>query len=391
MPQREAFLKPLFKKELDLVILFVTSICNARCRTCFYWLELNRKGDMTYEELSKLSSTMPNFQDLWLSGGEPFLRKDLAEVITLFHKNNGIRGVRIPTNGLPTDQTVKIVKVVLEQCPRIQLEIDISIDGFSKTHDRIRAVPGNFDKALQTMKELETLRKTWPNLTLYVNSVITSENRTEIAHLGRYFSEKHDLDGHYFQIIRGDPKDQSLQTVKPEELKEAYREILPLNFHYISKTTRLKGMLDGFRKAFWKAGYAFSYETQLRNYAYGTKWKMPCTAGQTSVVIDYNADVRVCELRKPIGNLRRYEMDFQKFWGSVERKREVRQVELDQCFCTHICFMYDSMRHSKRVMLWELPKLAIKLATTTLLKHRTERPNPVLEKENEPSPLPTVS
>ena len=82
---------------------------------------------------------------------------------------------------------------------------------------------------------------------------------------------------------------------------------------------------------------------------------MPCTAGQTSVVIDYNGDVRVCELRKPIGNLRRYGMNFNEFWGSLERKIEVRQVELDQCFCTHICFMYDSMRHSKRVMLWELP------------------------------------
>ena len=369
MPQREEFLKPLFKKELNLVILFVTSICNARCRTCFYWLELNRKGDLTYDELSKLSSTMPKFQDLWLSGGEPFLRKDLAEVVILFHKNNGIRGVRIPTNGIPTDQTIKVVRRIMEQCPRIQLEIDISIDGFARTHDRIRAVPGNFDKALRTMQELETLRQTWPNFTVYVNSVITSENRTELIPLGHYLLEKHDLDGHYFQIIRGDPKDQTLQAVKPEELKETYRDALPLNSQYVSKTNRSKGRLDGLRRAFWKAGYAFSYETQFRNYAYGTKWKMPCTAGQTSVVIDYNADVRVCELRKPIGNLRKYGLNFQEFWSSIERKREVQRVELDQCFCTHICFMYDSMRHSKRVMLWELPKLAIKLAATTLLKH----------------------
>jgi len=82
---------------------------------------------------------------------------------------------------------------------------------------------------------------------------------------------------------------------------------------------------------------------------------MPCTAGQTSIVIDYNGDIRVCELRKPIGNLRKCEMDFQRFWDSIERKREVQQVEHDKCFCTHICFMYDSMRHSRRVMLWELP------------------------------------
>jgi len=387
LPEREAFLKPLFKKELDLVILFVTSSCNARCRTCFYWLELNRKGDMTYGEISKLSSTMPNFQDLWLSGGEPFLRKDLAEIISLFHNNNKIRGVRIPTNGLPTDQIVKTVKTVLEQCPQIQLEIDISIDGFSTTHDRIRAVPGNFNRALQTMQELENLRKTSPNLTLYVNSVITSENRGEIVPLGRHFSENHDLDGHYFQIIRGDPKDKSLQTVRPEDLKKTYQEVLQLNLRYISRTTRFKGKLTRLRKAFWKAGYAFTYETQLKNYTYGDKWRMPCTAGQTSIVIDYNADVRVCELRKPIGNLRKCGMDFQKFWHSKERRREVRQVEFDQCYCTHICFMYDSMRHSKRVMLWELPKLAIKLATITALKRRTQTLSAKLERENQAIPV----
>jgi Fe-coproporphyrin III synthase len=343
---------------------------------------------MSYDEISKLSSTMPKFQDLWLSGGEPFLRKDLAEIINLFYRNNGIRGVRIPTNGLPTEQTLKIIKTVLEQCPKIKLEIDISIDGFSQTHDRIRAVPGNFKKAVHTMTQLEALRSDWPNLTVYVNSVITSENRSEIVPLGLYFKESHDLDGHYFQIIRGDPKDHTLQAVEPEALKQTYRQVLPLNSHYVSKTPRVKGKLDVFRKAFWKAGYAFSYETQLSNYAYGTKWKMPCTAGQTSIVIDYNADVRVCELRKPIGNLRRYGMDFQKFWKSTEREMEIGRVKLDQCFCTHICFMYDSIRHSKRVMLWELPAHSLKQALTALLfKRGTEKTKPaILDQTSELAP-----
>ena len=238
--------------------------------------------------------------------------------------------------------------------------MDISIDGFSETHDRIRAVPGNFEKALKTMADLERVRESAPNLTLYVNSVITRENQSEIIQLGNYFKQTHDLDGHYFQIIRGEPKDQTLQVVEPTELQQTYIETQPLNLEYVSKPSRKKSRLDGLTKAFWKAGYMFSYETQFKNYAYRTKWKMPCTAGQTSIVIDYNADVRVCELRKPIGNLRKFGMDFSEFWDSIERKREVQQVELDQCFCTHICFMYDSMRHSKRVMLWELPKLYAK-------------------------------
>jgi len=373
LPQREAFLKPLFVKKLDLVILFVTSICNARCRTCFYWLELNRKGDLSYDELSRLSSTMPHFEDLWLSGGEPFLRKELTDIIALFYNNNHIRGVRIPTNGLPTEQTLKSVKSIIELCPELQLEIDISVDGFAEAHDRIRDVPGNFKKALDTLRELEILRQQTPNLTLYVNSVITSENRNEIVHLGDYFRDNFDLDGHYFQIIRGEPKDPSLQAISAEELKTTYQNLLPLNTHYISKPPRAgTGKFDSVRRAFWRAGYEFTYDAQLRNYANHTKWRMPCTAGQTSMVIDYNGDVRVCELRKPIGNLRNYGMNFEKFWESMDRQREVRQVKADQCFCTHICFMYDSMRHSKRVMLWELPKTSIQTAVKRLVVRKAQ-------------------
>jgi len=356
MPHRDEFLKPLFMKRLQLVILFVTSICNARCRTCFYWLELNKKGDLSFEELSKLSSSMPEFHDLWISGGEPFLRKDLAEIIKLFYDGNKVRDVRIPTNGLPTAQTTSIVKATLENCPDLQLEIDLSIDGLHETHNQIRGVPGNFEKACTTLAELQELRKRFANLSLYVNSVITRENENEIVQVAEYFKKNADLDGHYFQIIRGDPMDTSLRSVNPKRLKEIYDSVTPINFDYISKTRGQEGLMNKVRKTFWKAGYLFTYETQYHNYVSRRHWKMPCTAGQTSIVIDYNGDVRVCELRKPIGNLRKHGMDFTKFWNSMERTSEVRQVAVDKCFCTHVCFMYDSMRHSRRAMLWELPK-----------------------------------
>ncbi|PYV25546.1 MAG: hypothetical protein DMG24_09035, partial [Acidobacteria bacterium] len=71
-------------KRLKVVIFFVTSVCNAKCRTCFYREELNRRGDLTLEEIGKLSRTMPRFTDLWLSGGEPMLRPGLTDIVHLF-------------------------------------------------------------------------------------------------------------------------------------------------------------------------------------------------------------------------------------------------------------------------------------------------------------------
>ena len=353
-------------------------------------MELNHKGDLSFAELSKLSSTMPQFHDLWISGGEPFLRRDLAEVVQLFYNNNKVRDVRIPTNALPTPQIISTVKKILESCPNLHLEIDISVDGFAETHDKIRGVEGNFEKALETLTLLETIREEQPNLTLYVNSVITRENQEEIIELGEYFKQNADIDGHYFQIIRGDPKDRTLENVTPNELKEIYRKALALNLHYLSKAQRKESTLDRAKKAYWAAGYAFTYRTQYSNYVNGASWKMPCTAGQTSIVIDYNGDVRVCELRKPIDNLRKHGMDFQRFWRSIERRLEVQSVKLDKCFCTHICFMYDSMRHSKRVMLWELPMLHFERFFHNL-PHKTGAKAPLkatLNSETTPTTIP---
>jgi len=50
------FIKP--QKKFHTVIFFVTSRCNALCRTCFYWQELNQKGDLTFDEIKIISETM---------------------------------------------------------------------------------------------------------------------------------------------------------------------------------------------------------------------------------------------------------------------------------------------------------------------------------------------
>ena len=92
--------KVLQRKKLEGVFLFVTSRCNSKCRTCFYHSKLNDDRDLTFEELRTVSRTAPQFDKLWLSGGEPTMRKDLVEIVRLFHEQNGIKVVNFPTNGL---------------------------------------------------------------------------------------------------------------------------------------------------------------------------------------------------------------------------------------------------------------------------------------------------
>ena len=75
---------------LNTLISFVTSRCNARCETCFYWKELNQCGDLSFEEIDTLTRTMSRFRELWLSGGELMMGPRLDEIIQLFVDRNGI-------------------------------------------------------------------------------------------------------------------------------------------------------------------------------------------------------------------------------------------------------------------------------------------------------------
>src|SRR5918998_5834081 len=152
MPNKAAQLYKLMRstgreRRLGTVIFFITSRCNARCETCFYHEELNRPGDLTFAEIERVSRTMPPITDLWLSGGEPTLRHDASEIIDLFVRSNGVRRVIIPTNALIKSRVSEIVEGALQSHPELHLYLNVALDGYGQTHDRIRGVPGNWEKA----------------------------------------------------------------------------------------------------------------------------------------------------------------------------------------------------------------------------------------------------
>ncbi|MDQ3828956.1 MAG: hypothetical protein M3361_06545, partial [Candidatus Tectomicrobia bacterium] len=127
---------------------------------------------------------------------------------------------------------------------------------------------------------------------------------------------------------------------------------------YVERSHRRRGR-GPVSAAVWRTFYlgrlAIYNDIQYTNYTSGALWPMPCTAGETAAVIDYHGDVRICELRRPIGNLRDYGCDFGRLWNSHARTAEVAQMRQDRCDCTHICFIDDSATYSPKVALLQSP------------------------------------
>jgi len=343
-------------KRLKLVIFFVTSLCNAKCRTCFYWEELNQRGDLTWDEIKKLSTTMPQFTDLWLSGGEPMLRPELTEILHLFYVNNGIRWTNFPTNGLLPERTAEWVARICTENPELHLDLNVAVDGLHEMQDSIRAVPGNFTKTLETLEALQPCRAKFSNLRVNVNTVICAENFNEVLNIADFVKKQCDVDGHYFNVIRGNAKDEGLKRIPLERLPALYREIQKVYSHYAPTwLRRSKGVKEKIGEIYYEGMLALHNKIQLENMESPHPWPMPCTASETSIVIDFNGDVRACELRTKLANLRDFDCDFGKFWDTQNRKDEADFIVRDQCWCTHVCFIHDSLRHSPKTMLYDVP------------------------------------
>lgn len=140
----------LAKKNYKFVdcVIAVTYRCNSRCTMCNIW-QIKDNPKLTLDDLKKLPKTL---KDINISGGEPFLRPDLPEVIRVVTETCPKARITISSNGFMTDFIVKQMKKILEVNPNVG--IVISIDGLEKKHDEVRRIPDGFKKDMETIRRL---------------------------------------------------------------------------------------------------------------------------------------------------------------------------------------------------------------------------------------------
>src|SRR5512138_1571972 len=168
------------------LVLFINSICNMKCEHCFYWRSLNRRDDLTVEELFALSDSLGRIENLNLSGGEPFLRKEFAEICRKFIRTNGVEQIYVPTNGYFTDRTVAAIEDVLREPSLTLFAVELSLDGMPEFHDTFRGARHAFERAMATYDALVEIQARDPRLRIHSISTATDVNLDEIRTLTGY-------------------------------------------------------------------------------------------------------------------------------------------------------------------------------------------------------------
>lgn len=335
------------------LILYVTSRCNLRCEHCFYWRKLNKgKKELSLEEMKKISRSMGRLLWLALTGGEPFLRSDLADIARIFVENNGVRHISIPTNGVFTERIVEQVERMLKENPETTLTVTVSCDGLEEMHDKIRGMKGAFKALVKTVGELKKLKRRYKNLGVSIVMTFTRTNQKEFGKAYEYLRDGLKPDEIVINLIRGEPRKPRTAKVEMGLYKEAVEQKMrdiksgKLAYYDFGLMGKIAASRDGvmYRK--------------IVEYKEGKGKYLACLAGRLSAVIDAEGVVYPCEiLSKELGNVRDYDYDFKKLWED-KKAREVREwIWRTKCSCTHEGFLTTNILFSARTyaeLLWGL-------------------------------------
>jgi MoaA/NifB/PqqE/SkfB family radical SAM enzyme len=163
------------------IVHFVTARCNLRCEHCFYKesLDAPNPGEISLESLDRTVSDIGPVLWYSLAGGEPFLRKDLVDVISIIRNRCRPRVLSVPTNGWYVERTFHSTLRALQRITGGNLVVFLSLDGPEEVHDAIRGV-GSFSKARACMERLRPLQEFFPNLYLNVITTVMPQN-AEVA------------------------------------------------------------------------------------------------------------------------------------------------------------------------------------------------------------------
>jgi len=310
------------------MIVFINSICNLTCEHCFYWKNLNQRNDLTYDEFKSLSLELGEFENLNLSGGEPFLQPQFADICGLFIDNNRVKRIYVPTNGYFTDRTETQLAQVVQSATLQGFTCEISLDGMPEYHDRFRGNPKSFAKALDTYDMLAEMRKREPRLQIHANTVAMSENMEEIWRLTEYLHERCPaMEHHNLAVIRGDRKNPSLQGPALEQYKQLYAHVAEV-------------WKDRDEKRFGSVVEPMLQWAKVKTIETASQY-VPCTAGNLTGVVYANGDVSVCESHLPLGNLR--QKSFFDIWDSEEAEALRARVRAKECYCTNEVLLWPSI------------------------------------------------
>lgn len=304
-------------KKLNGTVI-VTYRCNARCNMCSrYKRPSSPDEEISLDTIRKL----PPMYFTNITGGEPFIRTDLKEIVRELYKKSD--RIVISTNGFFTDRIIDLCK----EFPNVGIRI--SIEGLEETNNAIRGLDDGFNRGYTTLKKLVEMHHPDVGFGMTVQDAnakdlvplyklsdeLNMEFATASLHNSFYFVESNNI------------------------IKD--RPMVAKNFENL-----INELLKSNSPKKWFRAY---FNHGLINYIYGQKRLLPCDMAFDTFFIDPYGDVMPCNGTKEkevMGNLN--EQSWDELWNSEQAENVRKKVRS----CNRNCWMIGSVSPAMHKYIW---------------------------------------
>ena len=332
-------------KKIKKLTFAVTYMCNCECTMCHIWKKYRensalQKGEMNLEQIEKIflnSMALRKVEKISFIGGEPFLRKDFAEIFLFLSKNYPYSIFDITTNGQNPALIKENMAKIFSAIDPSRLNFLVSLDGLRETHDKVRGRAGAFEAAEETLNQVRELS---PSVRLIISFTLVPWNYRELLEVYYYaqsrgfsmtmrFAEMNDS---FYYGIHG-PRN----GWKVEELSEAERRV----FKVIGEIQKRRGLLGKIVNS-----DIFFFE-KMADYMFLPRRTLNCYSGTHSFFMDPYGMVYPClSLDRRIGSA--LDNGFDSVWNSPKAAEIRKSIAKGNCHCWTDCESLPSIqRHAK--------------------------------------------
>lgn len=295
-------------KKLNGTVI-VTYRCNARCTMCNrYKAPSKPEEELTIETINKL----PQMYFTNITGGEPFIRTDLKEIVGALQKKSD--RIVISTNGFFTDRIIDLCRVY----PNVGIRI--SIEGLENTNNEIRGLENGFERGYQTLLKLKEMGMK----DIGFGMTVQDKNASDLVPL-------YELSNKLCMEFATASLHNSFYFVEAKNIIHD-RPMVAKNFENL-----INRLLQSNSPKKWFRAY---FNHGLINYIYGQDRLLPCDMSFDTFFIDPYGDVMPCngtKKKEVMGNLNK--QSWEELWNS----KEATKVRCKVKKCNRNCWMIGSV------------------------------------------------
>lgn len=292
--------------------IIVTYRCPMRCKMCNIW---NNPTKVSEEFKPELLEKLPQVNSVNITGGEPFVREDIEEIVKVLRKKT--KRIVFSTSGFFSDRIIALARKYPD------LGFRISIEGLSCKNDELRGREGGFDKGLRTLLELRRMGVK----DIGFGITVSNNNSEDMLHL-------YELNRNLKMQFATASFHNSFYFHKYDNKVTNVDEVCA-NFDELIQRLMKENSPKSWFRAFFNLG--------LINYIKGGRRMLPCEAGSENFFVDPYGNVLPCNGMEEdcwfdtMGNLHDVS-DFMEIWNS-EKAQQVREKVAN---CPKSCWMIGS-------------------------------------------------